>query len=184
MTNFFKFSSLLVFGMIYSNTLVLSAEIEVQVNRISTDGIGSEIGTITLKDSHHGLAILPNLRDFPPGNHAFHINENPSCKSGIKNGIKVSGFMAGGHFDPTKGGNVKSHGHEKKHGDLPQLVAASDGTATSPVMTEKLIVSQLIGRSIMIHCYGENNAGKPTGGGRVMHVGLFRISHNWAEKIL
>lgn len=108
------------------------------MNRISTDGIGPKIGTITLKDSHQGLMVLPNLRDLSPGNHAFHIHKKPSCKSGIKNGKKVAGLLAGGHYDLTKVGNIKSHSHSKKHGDLPQLVAAADGIATSSVMTEKI----------------------------------------------
>ena len=165
MTKFLKFFALIMISLICLNSLIIAAEIEVKVNRISTDGIGSKIGTITLKDSHHGLVILPNLRDLSPGNHALHIHEKSSYDPGIKNGKEVAGLMAGGHFDPTKVGNIKSHSHGKKHGDLPQLVAAADRTATSSVMTGKLIVSQLIGRSIMIHRYGENDTGKPIGGG-------------------
>jgi hypothetical protein len=37
----------------------LAAEITVQVNKISIDGIGTRIGTITLKDSNHGMIVAP-----------------------------------------------------------------------------------------------------------------------------
>ncbi|MEE2698983.1 MAG: superoxide dismutase family protein [Pseudomonadota bacterium] len=149
------------------------------MNKISTDGVGSAIGYIILKDSHHGLSVKPNLRELAPGNHAFHIHEKPSCEPGVKDGEKVAGLMAGGHFDPTNVGHAMKHDHSKKHsghmkphGDLPQLVAGVDGTSTSSVMTKNLKVSQLLNRSIMVHKYGENDPGKPRGGGPRVACGI------------
>lgn len=162
-------------------TASLAGEVSVTVNKISADGVGAEIGTITLKDSAHGLVVTPNLRDLPPGNHAFHIHENPNCGAGTKDGRKVAGLQAGGHYDPMAkghgmkhdmkhGGNMQHGGMKhgaagKPHGDLPQLTAAADGTATEPVVTVKLKAEQVRGRAIMIHRYGDNDPGKPKGGG-------------------
>ena len=156
---------------------VFAEEAVVPVHKISPDGIGAAIGTITLKDSHHGLIVAPDLRDLPPGNHAFHIHENPNCGPGVKDGKKVVALLAGGHYDPAGKGHGMKHGekqkhgghgkamHAKPHGDLPQLVAAADGTATDPVTTDKLKVAQIRGRAIMVHRYGEDDPGKPKGGG-------------------
>ena len=155
----------------------LAGELSVTVNKISAEGIGAAIGTITLKDGAHGLTLIPDLRDLPPGNHAFHIHENANCGPGIKDGRKVAGLQAGGHYDPMakghgmkhggdmKHGSMKHGGPGKPHGDLPELTAAADGTATTPVMTRKLNVEQVRGRAIMIHRYGDNEPGKPKGGG-------------------
>jgi Cu-Zn family superoxide dismutase len=172
MPRLLHFFFLLLINIFYSNSNVFAAEVEVQINRISVDGVGAEIGSIILKDNHHGMMLIPNLRALPEGNHAFHIHENPSCKSGVKNGNKIAGYMAGGHFAPKKENqeiqhNYKKshHGHGKPHGDLPELLATKNGTITTPVMTNKLKVSQLIGRSIIIHRYGESDVGKPKGGG-------------------
>ncbi len=63
---------------------VFAGEATVTINKISSDGIGAAIGTIDLKDGHHGLTITPDLRDLPFGNHAFHIHENPDCGPGMK----------------------------------------------------------------------------------------------------
>ena len=100
----------------------------------------------------------------------------------VKNGKKIAGLRAGGHFDPERSGHNSHHNHSNKHdkdmkphGDLPELIADVNGNATTSVMTNKLQVSQLIGRSIMIHQYGENEIGKPKGGGARIACGVIEI---------
>ena len=156
-------------------TPALAGEVTVSINKISTDGVGAPIGTILLKDSHHGMMVTPNLTDLPPGAHAFHIHQNPNCGAAMKGGKKVAGLMAGGHYNPTKVGHGKGmkHGHGMKpHGDLPDISAGADGTATKGVMTDKVKVDQIRGRAIMIHRYGTNEAGKPKGGGARFACGI------------
>lgn len=158
-----------------------AGEVEIAVNKISVDGIGAAIGTITLRDSGRGMMVVPNLRDLAPGGHAFHIHENPNCGTGTKDGKKIAGLKAGGHFNPGgtphgmkhgKHAEGKKHGEGMKHGDkmkprgdLPQLTADADGTAMTPVMTKLLKVGDVRGRAIMVHRYGDNDPGKPKGGG-------------------
>jgi Cu-Zn family superoxide dismutase len=141
----------------------LADEIRVEVHRISPIGVGEAIGTITLKDAQHGVTILPNLTKLPPGKHAFHIHENPDCGAGMENGKMVAGLKAGGHYDPT--GEEHGVGHHKPHGDLPELPAEADGTAVAPLASDTLSVEAVRGRAIMLHLYGENDPGKPKGGG-------------------
>lgn len=173
MKSLYRFGATALFALCLPVSVALAGQVTVPVNTISAEGVGEAIGTITLKDGHHGMMVIPQLRDLPPGNHAFHIHENPDCGPGVKDGKKVAGLRAGGHFDPTgkghgmkHGGHGKSHGtHSKPHGDLPQLIAAADGTATQSVMSDNLKVAQVRGRAILIHRYGENDPGKPKGGG-------------------
>lgn len=156
-------------------TPVLASEVTVSVNKISADGVGTLIGTIALKDSHHGMMVTPNLTGLPPGAHAFHIHENPNCGSGMKSGKKVAGLRAGGHYNPTKVGQGKGmkHGHGiTPLGDLPDITAGANGTATKGVMTDKVKVDQIRGRAVMVHRYGTNEAGKPKGGGARFACGV------------
>jgi Cu-Zn family superoxide dismutase len=172
---------LLIINLIFFSSISFAAEIKIQINRITNEGAGNIIGSIILKDSHLGMKIIPNLSGLTEGNHAFHVHENPSCMSGVKNGKKIAGLMAGGHFDPKKGVHKKHHNHTNKHnknlkphGDLPELVADVNGYVTISVMTNNIEVSQLRGRSLMVHRYGESDIGKPKGGGPRIACGVIK----------
>ncbi|ESA35077.1 superoxide dismutase [Leptolyngbya sp. Heron Island J] len=139
----------------------------VNVNLTETRGIGAEVGTVTLKDTQHGLLITPDLENLTPGLHGFHIHQNPACGPGLKQGKPVAGLAAGGHFDPFEVGahaGPYSAGHL---GDLPPLYVSEDGTATMPVLAPRLEVSFVNNRSLMIHKNGDNFSDDPAllGGG-------------------
>ncbi len=60
-------------------------------------------------------------------------------------------------------------------GDLPALYVAADGTATNPVLAPRLNLSELKGRSLMIHAGGDNHADRPEklgGGGARIACGV------------
>ena len=42
-----------------------AGEAAVTIKKISSDGAGATIGTIILRDGHHGLKVTPDLRDLP-----------------------------------------------------------------------------------------------------------------------
>jgi Cu/Zn superoxide dismutase len=83
----------------------------------------------------------------------------------------VAGLKAGGHYDPT-GGDGHKMSHHKPHGDLPDLTAGPDGVATAPVSSDKLTAAAVRGRAIMVHRYGENEPGRPKGGGARLACGV------------
>lgn len=145
----------------------MAAEKIVVVNAISEEGVGKIIGTVKLSDSDAGLLIDPDLGELSPGLHGFHIHEKPSCGVADKDGKKVAGLGAGGHYDPHKSAKhegPEGHGH---HGDLPALEVKDDGSATKIVVAPRLKLSEITGRSLMIHEGGDNysDAPKPLGGG-------------------
>ena len=60
-------------------------------------------------------------------------------------------------------------------GDLPALFVTADGRATHPVLEPRLRVSDLRGRSLMVHAGGDNHADHPEklgGGGPRMGCGV------------
>lgn len=134
-------------------------ELTATVHKISAEGIHEELGSITALDGGHGLKIQPDLKGLAPGAHAFHIHQKGDCGPGEKDGVKVAGLAAGGHYGGGHGNHDASHG--KPIGDLPELVVAEDGSAKTAVMAHQLKVAELAGRSIMIHAKSEaEGAGK------------------------
>jgi Cu-Zn family superoxide dismutase len=145
----------------------------VTVNAIDASGVGAAIGTITFRDTPQGLMAEPKLTGLPAGPHGFHIHQNPDCGPGPgANNQPAAGMAAGGHYDPQ---DTKAHHgpHDKAGhlGDLPVLVVDKDGAANLPVLAPRLKVSNLDGRSVMVHAGGDNYADQPAplggGGGRI-----------------
>jgi superoxide dismutase, Cu-Zn family len=150
---------------------VFAADTVVTMNLVNERGVGKSIGTITISEGPKGLVFTPKLTDLAPGPHGFHVHQNPDCAAGIKDGKQVPGLAAGGHYDPAATG--KHEGHEGKGhlGDLPVLIVGADGTATTAVTALRLKMSDVKGRSLMIHAGGDNYSDQPAplgaGGARV-----------------
>jgi len=94
------------------------------------------------------------------------IHENASCDAALKDGKMGAALAAGGHLNPD---NTANHGTpENGHlGDLPVLVVNDKGFAITPVTAPRLKLSDIQGRTIMIHAGGDNysDTPKPLGGG-------------------
>lgn len=144
------------------------AEITVDIHAISPEGVDDSIGTVTAKNIEYGLLLTPDLKGIEPGIHGFHVHENPDCGPGEKDGEKVAGLAAGGHFDPQNTGVHKGPYDDSGHlGDLPALYAKDDGTVTLPVLAPRLKEDDLKGHSLIIHKGGDNYSDEPEplGGG-------------------
>ena len=69
----------------------------------------------------------------------------------------VAGFKASGHYDPSGTGHDHKHGHGHAghgtvpHGDLPDFTTDGGDTATKAVISDKLKLAQIQGRSITVH---------------------------------
>lgn len=145
------------------------AETVVSINTVDEQGVGGAVGTVTISESTYGLVFTPTLRGLAPGLHGFHVHQNPSCESKEKDGKHVPALAAGGHFDP-KGSNQHGTPWGDGHlGDLPPLFVDTDGSSTQAVLAPRLKVSDLAGRSLMIHAGGDNHSDHPAplGGGGV-----------------
>jgi Cu-Zn family superoxide dismutase len=154
-----------------------SADKVVDVRSVSADGIGASIGTITFRDTEHGLAIQPNLKGLNPGEHGFHIHENPDCGPKEKDGKLVAAQAAGPHYDPrATGKHLGPHGAGHQ-GDLPKLVVGDDGVASNVLHVEGLKVADILNRSVMVHAGGDNYSDEPAplgGGGARIACGVIK----------
>ncbi len=152
-------------------TTTMTVHATLTIHAISADGVGKPIGTIRAEDSKEGLLLTAALKGLSPGEHGFHVHENPSCAPKEKDGKPVAGLAAGGHYDPAKTG---THGGPAAYGhlgDLPALSVDAKGNANVRITARRLKLADLKGRSIMIHEGGDNYADSPKplggGGGRI-----------------
>lgn len=142
--------------------------VTVEVHSVSDEGVGEQIGTVTLHDSDWGLVVAPNIRDLPPGQRGFHVHQFPDCGTVGPDGDTGAAKAAGGHLDPlatnVHAGPAADVGHA---GDLPVLVVNQEGVATLPVISPRLRLEAVRGHSLVIHGGGDNYADEPEpdGGG-------------------
>ena len=163
------FSAVLAVGCASTETVkndVAVTSKTVNVHLVSATGIGQQIGQLRLTDTAKGLSIETNLTALPPGPHGFHIHEKGSCAPAEKDGKMGAALAAGGHYNPHQ---LPNHGTPLTGhmGDLPLLVANTDGTSKTTLLAPRLKLADVQGRAVMIHAGGDNYSDdpKPLGGG-------------------
>lgn len=170
-----KFSSLAIAFVLGATCAAAADTLSIPMNQVDTSGVGTNLGRITAVQTKYGVVFTPALKGLPPGLHGFHVHENPSCAAKEKDGKKVAALAAGGHLDPAKTGKHDAPWGNGHLGDLPPLYVDMQGEATQPVLAPRLKLSDLKGRSLMIHAGGDNHADHPMplgGGGMRMVCGV------------
>lgn len=141
--------------------------IKIDMHAIDAQGVGSRIGTVTAQNSDKGLLLNLQLQGLPPGEHGFHVHQNPDCGPKVQEGRPVAGAAAGGHYDPKNAGRHAGPYGDGHLGDLPAIEADPDGNVMGAVVAPRLSLKDIRGRSLMIHAGGDNYSDqpKPLGGG-------------------
>ncbi len=151
--------------------LVYADQIHTTMHAISVSGVGTEAGTVKAKDTAQGLEMHIQLEGLPTGNHGFHMHTNPSCEAALKDGVLVTGWAAGPHFDPANTATHKGPTGSGHLGDLPVLTADDKGKVNLKVVAPRLKEADLKGRSFMVHAGPDNYSDTPPlggGGARIM----------------
>jgi len=152
----------------------LAGDIMIDMYALTDTGVGAKIGKIRAVDSARGLLLVPKLTGLAPGDHGFHLHQNPSCGAKGADGKKGPGLAAGGHFDPHKTGHHEGPAGKGHFGDLPFLTVDEKGNANSAVVAPRLKVDDLWGHAVVIHAGGDNYADNPPlgGGGKRVACGV------------
>ena len=140
---------------------------------ISATDSGMALGSVLVEDTVNGARFAPDLTGLTVGEHGFHVHVNPDCG--------MAGQNAGGHYDPESTGRHEGPNGNGHLGDLPTLTVAEDGTATVPVIAPRIRVSDLAGRSLMVHAGGDNYSDMPVplgGGGARVACGVILATGN------
>ncbi len=126
---------------------------------------GTSVGTITLTEIAAGVMLKFDLKGLPPGPHALHVHEVGKCEGDFSS--------AGGIYNPlgAKHGFLNEEG--PMAGDLPNVVAAADGTALAEVLSPYLHLSKdtddtlfdADGSSLVLYEKADDYQTDPEGGG-------------------
>jgi Cu-Zn family superoxide dismutase len=159
--------------------------VKVPINMIDATGVGKPAGTITISEAADGITLDTNLKGLAPGEHGFHLHENPSCAPGQKDGKPGAGLAAGAHFDPDATKAHKGPGGGGHKGDLPKLEVDPKGNAKAKLKVSGLKLEDVTGKALMIHEGGDNYSDTPAplgGGGARIACGVIPADSKPAEK--
>ena len=119
---------------------------------------GDDMGTVAFRQTAGGVLVMADVKGLAPGGHAFIIHETGECAPDFS--------AAGDHFNPddaehglihpawSRGESGGGHG-----GDLPNIYAASDGSARADFFTVGITLDEgprnsvfdLDGSAIIVH---------------------------------
>ena len=130
-------------------------------------------GTALFQQKENGVLITVNVFGLPKGDSdcdnrifAMHIHDGTSCT-----GTKEDEFAdAGMHYNP------KGCPHPQHAGDLPPLFGC-DGMAYCSVLTNRFALSEVIGKTLIIHDQPDDFTTHPSGNsGKKIACGIIRAN--------
>jgi superoxide dismutase, Cu-Zn family len=132
---------------------------------VSPVGSSGVSGHVTFTKAEGGVKVSVKLAGLKPGAHGFHIHEFGDCSA-------PDGTSAGGHFNPAGDPHAGPKDAKRHEGDMGNIEAAKDGTATLEYVDAMLAFdgpSSILGRGIIVHAAPDDLKTQPTGnaGGRV-----------------
>lgn len=151
-------------ALLLATGVAIAQQLTVDMNRVSDTGVGEKVGTVKISETKKGVTFQVDVKGLPTGQRGFHVHEKGDCAAATKDGKMTAGMAAGAHYDPDGSKSHKGPKGAGHKGDLPALNATAKGikqTATA----ERLKLSDVRGRSLMIHAGGDNYTDSPENGG-------------------
>ena len=155
-------------------TLFVISAFAVAQNSITKDiveltekGVGKKVGTITVTSTADGgISIVVKASGLKEGSAGFHLHEknDPKPTKNTDGSLLIGGGL-GGHWDPDKTGVHAGPNGNGHRGDLDALVVKKDGTINQTVVSKRIKISDLKGRSFVIHANPDNYTDNPANGG-------------------
>jgi len=119
-------------------------------------GDGEASGSVTFSDSDNGVMVQGEFEGLEPGNHGFHIHQYGDCSAN-------DGTSAGGHFNPSNNEHGAPSDMARHMGDLGNIEAAEDSSASINYTDETVSLREILGRGIIIHAGEDDLQSQPTG---------------------
>jgi Cu-Zn family superoxide dismutase len=162
--------------LVVPTSLALAQQTTVNINRISSTGVGDKIGDIVVTETKGRLTFKVAVKGLPAAQRGFHVHEKGDCGPGMKDGKMEAGIAAGDHYDPDGHKSHKGPKGKGHKGDLPLLKGAAAGI-NQTVVAPRLKLADIKGRSLMIHEGGDNYSDSPGNGGGKGRVACGVVPH-------
>ena len=110
-------------------------------------------GTVWFAETSMGVQVDAKIYDLPPnetGFYGFHLHEAGSC-------MPPDFASAKGHYNP------QGYPHPMHAGDFPMLLATDSMDAYLSFVTTRFSLSDVIGRSVVIHMQRDDYTSQPAG---------------------
>jgi Cu-Zn family superoxide dismutase len=128
------------------------------------DAKGAGVGTATIEETEHGVAVHLALKGLTPGEHAIHFHQNAKCDA-------PEFKTAGGHFNPTAAHHGLHNPAGPHAGDMENITIAADGTSNVTVSDERVTLepgkpNSLFangGTALVIHARADDMVSDPAG---------------------
>lgn len=140
----------------------LKAQSNVELKPTKDSKVTGSISVVTMGRGVHFRGTVSGLT---PGKHGFHIHEKGDCSA-------PDASSAGGHFNPDQKPHGAADAADKHAGDLGNIEAGADGSATVDLHMNGLTLgteaNSIKGKAIIVHA-NPDDFSQPTGnaGGRV-----------------
>lgn len=120
---------------------------------------GKDAGMVSATEREDGIQIEVSATGMPAGEHGIHVHMTGTCE-----GPKFE--SAGGHWNPTGAKHGLSNPQGQHHGDMPNLVVASDGSAKMDYAIRGARLTEMLdadGAALVIHAKADDQMTDPSG---------------------
>lgn len=138
---------------------------------------GSKVsGTIAFEQKGDAVHLTGKVMNLSPGKHGFHVHEFGDLRA-------EDGTSAGGHYAPDGSKHGGPDDSEHHSGDLGNIVAGQDGTATIDITAKHQSLHLWLGRALVVHGDADDLSSQPSGNaGPRVAVGVIGIANSEAKK--
>ena len=145
--------------------LAAPAPVTRAVAAVAPLGSSGVSGSVVFTKADGGVRVQGKLSGLKEGAHGFHVHEFGDCSA-------PDGASAGGHFNPTGEPHAGPHDASRHAGDMGNITAAADGTASVDYVDPRLAFdgpTSVLGRGVIVHANPDDFKTQPTGnaGGRL-----------------